>query len=237
MFEFRSGRVIDRRYVLGDFIGAGYEGEVYHITEAATGIGRVVKFFYPHRYADSRRSIRLARKFHRLRNCRVVLQYHHHGELSWKRTKVGYMVSDLAPGRILYDLLRAQPRKRFTPFEALHLTHAIAQGVAEIHAMREYHGDIHEDNVLVERQGIGFSVKLIDLFLHPRGTSDQLKIDVADITGLLYMMIGGPAVYSKCPRIVKEIVCGRRRQTIYKRYPNAGALVSFMRNYPWPEDA
>ena len=73
-FDFRPGRVLERRYVLGARIGGGYEGEVYHVTERRTHIERVAKFFYPDRFADRTRSVRLARKLHRLRDCRVVLQ-------------------------------------------------------------------------------------------------------------------------------------------------------------------
>jgi tRNA A-37 threonylcarbamoyl transferase component Bud32 len=235
VFGFRPGRRVERHYILGEFIGSGYEGEVYHLTERGTGIERVVKFFYPDRYRDRRRSVRLARKFHRLRHCPVILQYHHHGELTWSGRSISYMISELAPGTILYDFLQQQPRKRLQAFEALHLTRAIVAGVAEIHALREYHGDIHEDNILVERRGVGFRVKLIDLYLHTRETADRLKLDVADIVNLLYMMVGGPSGYGKCPQIVKSIVCGRRRQQIYQRFPSAGALCHFMDSYAWPE--
>ncbi len=234
-FGFRPGRILDRRYAIGRFIGAGWEGEVYHLTELETGIERVVKFFYPHRHPDPRRSVRLARKLHKLRHCSVVLQYHHQGEIVRHGQKVRYMVSELARGKMLYQLLQEQPGKRFHPFEALHLIHSIAKGVAEIHALREYHGDIHEDNILVERHGLGFRIKLLDLYLHRRDTPDRQKMDVADLCNLLYLLVGGSRAYSRCPRIVKEVVCGRRLETIYRKFPNAGALCQFLQTYPWEE--
>lgn len=236
-FGFTPGRPLERRYVLGEFIGSGYEGEVYHLTEASTGIERVVKFFYPDRYRDSKRPIRLAQKFHRLRRCSVVLQYHHYGELSWRRRQVGYMVSELAPGKILSDMIQAQPKKRFAPFEALHLIYAVAKGVAEIHAVRGYHGDIHENNILVERRGLSFRIKLIDLYLHPKGTNGRQQMDVADIVYLLYELVGGSEGYPSSPPIVKEIVCGRHRFRIYRKFPNAGTLSHYLENYLWPEEA
>jgi tRNA A-37 threonylcarbamoyl transferase component Bud32 len=236
-FGFAPGRLVENRYVLGEFIGAGYEGEVYHLTETRTGIERVVKFFYPDRYRDSMRGVRLARKFHRLRRCTVVLQYHHYGEISLRRKKIGYMVSELAAGQVLHDLTQAQPRKRFAPFEALHLILAIARGVSEIHDLGGYHGDIHEDNILVERRGVSFRIKLIDLFLHPRDTPDRRRLDVADLAHLLYMLVGGPAGYPGSPRLVKQIVCGRRRQTLYRKFPHAGALVDYLETFEWHEGA
>ena len=232
-FGFRPGRRLDRRYIIDGFIGYGYEGEVYHLTEASTGIERVAKFFYPDRYPDPRRSIRLARKLHGLRNCSVILQYHHHGEIRFQGEKVGYMVSDLAPGRLLHELQMEQRGKRFTPFEALHLIHPIARGIAEMHALRQYHGDIHEDNILVERHGLGFSVQLIDLYLHPPGTSDRLHIDVVDIANLLYRLVGGPRGYGRSPQIIKEIVCGLKRQTLRRKFPNGQALCRFIERYDW----
>jgi serine/threonine protein kinase len=228
--------VLDRRYRLGAFLGYGYEGEVYHLTEVATGIERVVKFYYPDRFTDRKRTIRLARKFHRLRHCDVVLQYYHHGQLRWRGKPVDYLVSELAQGRILHDMLDAQPRKRFTPFEALHLTHAVARGVAQIHALHEDHGDIHGENILVERRGVTFHVKLIDLFLYPFRVNDRRKLDVFDIAALLYELIGGPAGYPAAPQIVREIVCGRRRRAVYRKFPSAIALVAFMERYAWPEE-
>jgi serine/threonine protein kinase len=234
VFGFQPGRRVERYYVLGDFIGAGYEGEVYHLTEHKTGIERVIKFFYPHRHRDPRRSIRLARKLHRLRHCSVILQYHHHGELAWQGRKIPYMVSDLASGQMLHQLIQRQPRKRFHPFEALSLTYAIACGVAEMHDLGEYHGDIHEDNILVERRGVAFDIKLIDLYLHARWTANRLKMDVLDLAWLLYQLVGGPAGYSGSPKIIKEIVCGRRTQTICRKFATAGDLCRFVEQYPWP---
>jgi serine/threonine protein kinase len=145
------------------------------------------------------------------------------------------MVSDLASGQMLYQLIREQPRKRFHPFEALSLIYAIASGVAEMHDIGEYHGDIHEDNILVERRGVGFDVKLIDLYLHARWTANRLKMDVLDLAWLLYQLVGGPAGYSASPGIIKEIVCGRRTQTICRKFPTAGHLCRFVEQYSWPE--
>lgn len=236
VFRFPLGRNLERRYVIGPFLGYGYEGEVYHLTERTTNIERVAKFFYPDRYPDPKRSVRVARKLHRLRDCPVVLQYHHMGTLTWRKQPITYVVSELAHGRVLDELLREQPRKRFTPFEALNIVYAIADGVADIHARRNYHGDIHTDNILIERQGIRFRVKLIDLYLNPAQTDRRARGDVIDIVSLLYELVGGPKGYPQCPRIVKDVVCGRRRQAIHRKFPNAGALRDYIAAYEWPED-
>ncbi len=232
-FGFPPGKVLERRYSLGNPIGSGWEGEVYHLTETQTGIERVVKFYYPERNPDRRRTIRLARRFHRLRECSVVLQYHHYGEIIWRRQPVDYMVSELASGRVLDDFLDDQPQRTLAAFEALHLVQAVASGVAEIHDLGAYHGDIHEDNILVERQGLGFRVRLIDLYLHPSGTNGHQRHDVVDIAALLYTLIGGKRGYSTSPDIVKQIVCGRQRARLFRKFPNARALCEFMVSYDW----
>ena len=236
VFGFRPGRQLEGRYVLGQCIGAGWEGEVYHLTERRTQIERVVKFYYPHRYPNQKRWVRLAQKHHKLRDCPIVLQYHHHGQMTWRGRDVHYMVSELAEGEVLYDVLMRQPRKRFTAFEAMHITHTIAKGMAQIHARREYHGDIHSYNVLVRRQGIRFKVKLLDLYLNPKSSDRRTRGDVCDIAMLLYELIGGPATYKTAPRIVKDIVCGRRRDVIARKFSNAGAICDYLVTAEWPED-
>ena len=37
------------------------------------------------------------------------------------------------------------------------------------------------------------------------------------------------------PRIIKEIVCGKRRAPVYRKFPNAGVLSGFMKSFDWPE--
>ena len=34
----------------------------------------------------------------------------------------------------------------------------------EVHLMKEYHGDLHMDNIIVQRFGLNFNVKLLNLF-------------------------------------------------------------------------
>ncbi len=233
VFNFRTGRGLEGRYVLGECIGYGFEGEVYRLRETATKIDLVVKFYYPD-VLDPRRSVTVARRLHRLRHCDIVLQYHHHGEITWRRQRVPYMVSELAQGRILYELLAEKPNQRFDPFEALHVIAAITAGVAEIHALGLYHGDIHGDNVLLEQVGINYRPKLIDPFTAPQASkARRLKGDVVDLAYLLYELVGGPKGYPQSPRLVKEIVCGRRVDTICRKFPSARRLRDFIATYGW----
>ena len=62
-----------------------------------------------------------------------------------------------------------QRGRRLSPFEALHLLHALVRGVEEIHAVGEYHGDLHSDNIIVRRRGLGFEVKVV-------GGTDKLVV-------------------------------------------------------------
>ena len=52
--------------------------------------------------------------------------------------------------------LTALPGMWRCQLEALHLLRSVARGVAQIHQRREYHGDLHDRNVLVRRRGVHF---------------------------------------------------------------------------------
>ena len=65
---------------------------------------------------------------------------------------------------MLEAYLKRQPGGRLQPFPALHLLHALAQGIAPIHVIREYHGDLHTGNVMIRRVGLEFDVKIFDFF-------------------------------------------------------------------------
>ncbi len=71
---------------------------------------------------------------------------------------VTFLVSEYVEGELLSSFLSRQPGKRLMPFEGLHLLYALAKGVEPIHHAREYHGDPHNENVIIRRRGISFDV-------------------------------------------------------------------------------
>ncbi|MBN1827210.1 MAG: serine/threonine protein kinase [Candidatus Eisenbacteria bacterium] len=232
-FDFCSGRALGGRYVLEERIGAGWEGEVYHIVERGTGISRVAKFYYPDRNGKGSAARKYAMKLHRLRDCPVVIPYLYHDRISFRGYTIEYVVADLAPGEILSAFQCHQPGKRFASFEALHLLHAIATGIEPIHDMGEYHGDLHDDNILVERRGLGFRIKTVDFFDLGRPSREKILQDVVDIVHLFHGILGGARYYGKQPPLVKEICRGLKGTLIRDRFRSAGDLRFYLETYDW----
>lgn len=234
-FNLREGRYLAGRYVVGSLMGAGWEGEVYKVVERRTGIPRAAKLFFPHRNEKDRAVKLYARKLERLSDCPLVIRYHS-SETIWHRgQQVSCLLSEFVEGELLSDLVARQPGGRLTPFEALHLVHGLAAGLAQIHLAREYHGDIHAENVLVRRRGIWFDLKLVDFFHHRLPKADMLREDVVSVVHLLYGAVGGRERYARAPQVIKEICLGLRRDLIVRKFPTAGHLKRHLESFAWPE--
>ena len=145
-------------------LGAGWEGEVYLVRERGTGIERTVKIFFPRRNPRDRTLRFYARKLHKLRHCPVVIQYHTRDTFIYNDTKVSFLLSEFVEGELLSDFLKRQRGCRLSPFQGVHLLHALAIGIESIHKLGDYHGDLHTDNIIVLRYGLGFELKLLDMF-------------------------------------------------------------------------
>jgi hypothetical protein len=121
-----------------------------------------------------------------------------------------------------------------TPFEALHLVHALSEGVEEIHLRGEYHGDLHDENVLVRRKGVFFDLKVVDFYHWGRPTAAHLREDVIDIVRLLYDAVGGRRHYASQPPEIKGICKGLRRDLIGRAFPTASHLREYLESFSWP---
>lgn len=232
-FDLMPGQTLGRNYFVVEFLGSGWEGEVYKVEERRTHIPRAAKVFFPNRRLKDRQMQRYAQKLYRLRRCSIVTQYLHRDFGRVGRESVEILVSDLFEGESLAAFLNQQPKKRLKTFEALHLFHALVQGIEEIHILREYHGDIHLDNVLVQRRGLGFEVSLIDFFDFGRGTAGEIQQDVYDLIGILYELIGGAKGYSLALPSVRQIILGRKQSLIRKKFRSAGDLRLALENLSW----
>jgi hypothetical protein len=223
-FNFPPGRVLAGKYEVQAFLGSGWEGEVYRVSEVRTGVPRAVKVFYPHRNVNDRAVRFHARKLDRLRKCPIVIQYHHSEPIRFRGSRVTCLISELVEGELLEDFIARRRGQRLPPFEALHLLYTLAAGLEQIHHLKEYHGDVHDRNVFVARRGIHFDVKLVDFFYW--GPTDRSKIhdDVINLVRLLYDMVGGRRHYANQPSEVKAICCGLRRGLITHKFPTAGHL-------------
>ncbi len=232
-FDFPAGKSVAGKYVVERPLGSGWEGEVYVVMERVTGIRRAAKFYYPHRDPLGKAAIAYARKLDALRHCPILMQYHHQETTYVKRRKVIVVVSELVEGKNLSEFLAGQPNHRLTTFEALHVLYTLARGISPIHARGEYHGDIHDDNIMIRRQGITFDVKLLDFFDLGRPTKAKIHKDVLNLIQVFHTTVGGRDAYAKQPKVVKDIIRGQKDSLILARFQSAGDIQRHLETVEW----
>ena len=234
-FDFQPGRRLARKYIVVSRLGAGWEGEMFKVVEESTGIERAAKFFFPHRNPRDRALRFYARKLHKLRRCPIIIQYHNQETFWYHGVRVSCLISELVEGELLSALLARQRGKRLAAFEALHLLHALAAGLDQIHRVKEYHGDLHSENVIVQRRGIAFEVKLVDFFSQGPPSAANIREDVVGLVHLLFEAIGGQKHYAAQPVEIKNICRGLRRDLIAQRFRTAGQLREHLETFDWAE--
>lgn len=232
-FDFRPGQILSQKYKVIHKLGSGWEGEVYIVEEMMTGIERAAKFFFPHRNLGNKSLVFYAKKLHKLRNCQILIQYITQEKILIKGQVVSFLISDYVDGEPLHEFLKRQPGGRLGPFQALHMLHALAKGLDDIHRMKEYHGDLHTENVIVQRYGLGFDLKLIDMFQWGAARPINIKEDVIDVIRIFYDALGGKSHYAKLPEPIKDICCGLKKTLILKKFKTAGQLKLYIENLSW----
>lgn len=232
-FDLEPGDVLVDKYEVVKHLGRGWEGEVYLVRETGTGIERAAKFFFPHRNPGNKTLTYYAKKLHRLRHCPILIQYHTQEVVDYDGVPITFVVSEYVEGEPLTDFVLRQPGRRLDPFQAFHLLHALAAGIESIHNLREYHGDLHTDNIIVRRSGLGFDVKLLDLYRWKMPRRINIQDDVVDLVRIFYEVVGGRERYSKQPQEVKAICCGLKRSLILKKFSTAGQLRQRLETMQW----
>ncbi len=232
-FDLEPGDILVGKYEVVSRLGEGWEGEVYLVRELGTGIERAAKFFFPHRNPQNRTLNYYAKKLHRLRHCPILIQYHTQETMDYQGVPVTFVVSEYVEGEPLSKFLARQPGRRLDPFQAFHLLHALAAGMESIHHLREYHGDLHTDNIIVRRAGLGFEVKLLDLYRWKSPRRENIQDDVCDLVRVFYDAVGGRKWYPKQPPEVKAICCGLRRSLILQKFSTAGQLRQRLETMQW----
>jgi serine/threonine protein kinase len=232
-FQFKPGTVLAGKFTVVSRLGAGWEGEVYLVRERGTGIERAAKFFFPYRNPSNRALKYYAQKLHRLRHCPILIQYHTRESVECAGRNVPFLVSEYVEGEILSRFLKRQPGGRLDPFQALHLLYELVSGIESIHHLGEYHGDLHTENIIVTRAGLGFDVKLVDLYRWGAPRWTNIRDDVCDLVKIFYDVVGGRKHYANQPPEVKEICCGLKRSLILKKFRTAGELREHLETMEW----
>jgi len=232
-FDLKPGRILGRKYEVISQLGAGWEGEVFLIREIATGIERTAKLFFPQRNPRDRAVKFYAKKLHKLRNCPIVIQYGAQEHLSVKSLPVTALISEYVEGELLSQFIARQPGKRLQPFTALHVLHALARGMECVHGIGEYHGDLHTDNIILQRYGLEFDMKLVDLFQASMSKRDAIQHDTVDMIHIFYEILGGAKHYARQPAGVKAICNGLKRSLILKKFRSASQLRRYLETMQW----
>jgi tRNA A-37 threonylcarbamoyl transferase component Bud32 len=75
----------------------------------------------------------------------------------YRRTLITVLISEYIEGELLSEFLKRQRGKWISAFQGLHLFHSLVVGLEQIHLHNEYHGDLHEKNIIVSRYGLGLN--------------------------------------------------------------------------------
>jgi tRNA A-37 threonylcarbamoyl transferase component Bud32 len=232
-FDLKPGRILARKYEIVSRLGGGWEGEVYKIREKNTHIERAAKLFFPQRNPRNKTARAYARKLHKLRACPIVIHYHTEEIVHLRRQPITVLVSEYVEGELLSDFLKRQPGSRLHATQAIHLLYALVVGMECIHKAREYHGDLHSENIIVESYGLHFQLKILDFFQWQGPKRAVLQDDICDLVRILYDALGGARFYAKQPKQIKAICLGLKRSLILKRFPTVNHLRQHLEALRW----
>lgn len=232
-FDLSPGSLLADKYEVAEQLGKGWEGEVYLVQEIASNIERTAKLFFPQRNVRDKTSNFYAKKLHKLRHCAIVIQYHTQDTFVFDGIPIRFLVSEFVEGERLSSFVARQRGKRLHPFQALHLLHALSSGIECIHDMGDYHGDLHSDNIIVQHYGLGFELKLIDMFHWGPPTGENRRQDLFDLIQVFHEVLGGQKHYAKLPVEIKSICCGLKRTLILKKFKTVAKLRIHLENRQW----
>lgn len=234
-FDLQPGRKIAGKYKILSRLGSGWEGEVYKVLELSTGIERAAKFFFPHRNIRSKASKFYAQKLHKLRQCSILIQYHTKEAVSYRRIRVTVLISEYVEGELLSDFLQRFNGKRLSPYMAVHLLYALTKGMEEIHLRNEYHGDLHTDNIIVNKFGLRFELKLLDMFHLSAPKKENMQNDICGLISIFHEVLGGAKWYAKHPPVIKNICLGLKRSLILKKFRTISQLREYLDTMEWSD--
>jgi len=232
-YDFAPGRILARKYEVLSHVTSTKDGELYRLTEKATGIERTAKFFYQDQLNKSTKAAIYAQKLHKLRNCKILMHYRTQETVSIAGLPVSFVVWDQINGMQLEDFIAQQKNGRLSLFESLHLLHAVASGLDAIHSMQEYHGNISAENIIVNRKGISFQVKLINMSLEDRPVNRSINEDVVNLVKIFANAVTLPSRSAKIPDGVKLLYSNFKTARISERFKNAGVLKMHLETMLW----
>ena len=234
-FNLPSGRIIGGRYQIIAKLGAGYEGEVYQVQETYTKRLRAIKLYYPHRNKNLKVSIKQSQKLDKLTDCPLVVNYHSHELITIRKHKIACITCEFIEGESFGDFVEKQRRKQLGIFPAIHLLYSLVRGLEDIHLHGEYHGDLHTDNIIIQRFGLEFDIKIIDFHHWGDSKKDNREEDIIKTIRIFYDILGGEKNYKKLPNSIKYIICGLKRGLILKKFKTISHLKYHLEVMDWSD--
>lgn len=234
-FDFEPGKIIGGKYEIMEKLGGGLEGEVYKIREEATGIIRAAKFFLPCKNKNNIAAKRYAKKLHKLRSCNIIIHYVTQEKIRFRGSDITFLISEYVEGNTLDAFLKDKKAQRLQPFQAVLFLHSLVKGLEEVHGFREYHGDLHTENIIIQRYGLGFDLKLLDFYHWGTPRSEDFRYDLVEAIRVFYEVLGGAKYYKKQPPQIKGIILGMKKSLILKKFKNMSVLRVYLENINWDE--
>jgi len=162
-----------------------------------------------------------------------VIHYNAQETITVQGQPVNFLISEYVEGELLSDFIKRQPGKRLTAFQGLHLLHSLACGLECVHTMSEYHGDLHMGNIIVQRFGLSFDLKILDFYHWKAPRKENIRDDTIDMVRILYDAIGGKKHYANQPQEIKNIINGLKKNLILKKFKTAGQLRKHLETMAW----
>lgn len=165
-----AGQVIGDRYRVESLLGRGGMGQVFRVTELASGRALALKVLRPLDGDDADRVRRFQREIQILTRLQhpAVLRI-----LDWGESAAGlYFVTELVEGEDLKLAIRR--RGAFPPGETAAIGATLAEALAAAHAQGVVHRDVKPNNVMIARDG---SLRLLDF-----GLARGAGIDMTTLT-------------------------------------------------------
>ena len=69
-----------------------------------------------------------------------------------------------ADGESLERWLKRHRGNRLPPFRALHVLYNLVRGLEAVHDLRQYHADVHSQNIMIKPCGVRFELKIVDFY-------------------------------------------------------------------------
>jgi len=164
------GRVLNKRYQVGEKVGEGGFGAVFRAKQLATGRDVALKILHPYNLGDPTIVARFRREAEacsRLRNPHTVITF----DFDETEDGVLYLAMELLNGGSLHNLERSAGH--LEPDRVLRIIDQIAEALGEAHQNGIVHRDMKPENVFIERRVDEDYVKVLDFGIAKMMTDER----------------------------------------------------------------